>query len=175
MDRPSTAWPRDGNSWLKRALWLPPRLGLVVLLGVQTYAAGIACYYSWNYPFSNSREAAALIRAKMQPGDMLFNYITYFAAPIAAYLPGHEIYLVDEKRWGTFTLWKQIVRPDRDILGRARDLALSKGHGAIIIETDPRRFPGAQTLGEFKDCIQGDEDYYIYRIPPPPAPPQTKP
>jgi hypothetical protein len=161
---PHPKWP--AGLWPKM-LWLPPRLALVALLAVQACAGGITIWYCWQYPFSPAYDAALALRKQARPDEVLIINQEFLTAPLAAFLPGRTFFLVDGGRWDTIVRWRPHSRATT-IQDWARDFTTTR-HQSVILIASYRLSnlpPGTQLLASFPGGIEGNESFYLYRVPP---------
>ena len=156
--RVATEW-----RWWRKGAWWLPRGVFTGLLGLHVYAAAIPVAECWRYPFSPGREAAAVIRANLRPGDVVVSESQVLSTSVAAYLPGVKMYFPEQERWGTFTLWTDTPQGDGDAdIFRA---AMAAHRGRIVLRCwDTGRLPRATVLGTFGEGIADDEAYSVQRV-----------
>jgi hypothetical protein len=164
--RPPLSSSRRFLRWTKATLRFIPRLALFLLLAVHVYGAAIALYYCWNYPFTPGKQAAAVVRDAIRPGDILVSGNQIITTSVAAYLPQQIFYFPLGDRWGTFTWWDQTPWMDAPV-DQAMEFIHQQSHPVIFIRCwDSGPVPGATLLGQFDSGIEENEMYSIYRIEP---------
>ncbi|HUO10499.1 MAG TPA: hypothetical protein VM008_19495 [Phycisphaerae bacterium] len=152
--------------WWWKGVWWVPRGLFMGLLGLHVYAAAVAVYACWKYPFSPGREAAAVIRREMKPGDIVVSGNQVITTSVAAYLPGVKMYFPVGGRWGTFTLWDDTAWGDANAM-QILAFAWKQKTGVIVVRCwDGGRILGAKELGRFEEGIADNEMYSVQRIGP---------
>jgi hypothetical protein len=164
--KPRPPSPNRFSRWSKITLRLIPRVALFALLAVHVYAAAVALYYCAKYPFTPGKQAAAVIRNALRPGDILVSGNQIITTSVAAYLPHQIFYFPVGDRWGTFTWWDQTPWMDAPV-DQAMQFIGQQNHPVIFIRCwDPGPVPGGKLLGQFDSGIEENEMYSIYRIEP---------
>lgn len=157
--------------WLP-AWWDRHRMkALLPLLAVHVWAAAIAIHVEWTAPFSQAKAAAAWISTQF--GDLttvtLVGDTSPAASAVLGYLQAPRIYYPDRRDFGSYLIWDQArlahggQRLDHEIPA----LMKQTGKDALLIldhELGAVRDGGSVTLlNRFVGCIQGDENYWLYR------------
>ncbi|MGN6367518.1 MAG: hypothetical protein ACTHN5_04585 [Phycisphaerae bacterium] len=154
--------------WWRKGLWWVPRAAFIGLLALHVYAAAIPAYECWTHTFSPAKQAAALIRRELKPGDIVVSGNQIITTSVAAYLPGVKMYFPEPGRWGTFTLWDNTPWGDANAL-QILAFAWKQKHPVIVVRCwAGGRILGAKELGEFKEGIADSEMYSVQRIDPAP-------
>ncbi len=159
--------PRSRRPWLIGKIW---RWGLhvaiIALLCIHVWGNVIAVKQIRRNTWSNSANAAACIKEKMQQGDLFVGERDMIAEAIFAYLPGEKYYSIRTQSWQTFNVFDNLDHRKAPYRV-AREIADEQQKNVIVILAgDKRRTPReSEKLGSFGDSITGD-DYTIYRIKP---------
>jgi hypothetical protein len=162
--KPRPPSPKRWWRWTRAVIRAVPRLALFAFLAAHVYAAGVALYYCWQYPFSPGKQAAAAILKVLKSGDIVVAENQVISTSVEAYLPPQLVYYPGADRWGTFTLWNQTSNYDAG-LQQAMPFIRKQTHPVIFISSGVQgRSRNTQLLGTFSDGIEDDEAYTIYRV-----------
>jgi hypothetical protein len=126
--------------------------------------AAYFCRADWLYPFSRSRDAAELIRARGLEGLYVVADQDAQVSPVTAYLH-KKFYYQRADREGTFVVWDKAWRswPEQNLLLTARRKASERGEPVLVVSN--YRLPpddSTEPVAEITGSIVSDEDYYIY-------------
>jgi len=167
------AWatrPALRPGWWRRIPRVLSHTVLTVLLAVQIWGGWVAAQQAWIHPFSMGHAAANYLRGELRPGEVLVIDPDYIAAPVAVYLPGHRVYFTRGARWGSFTIWDNQGTPE-DAVASAKRLAAEMQASVMLVLNHPIKphSPEIVALPSFTCPSFLGENYFLYRVAPPPA------
>ncbi|CAG4988225.1 hypothetical protein DYBT9275_00032 [Dyadobacter sp. CECT 9275] len=170
--------------YAKRFLW--------VIFSVQMVQGVFAYTVDLQYPFSNGKEVAEYINQRYDPKVQVAGAYNNLSTTVAGYL-GRDIYLLNDKRFSNYVIWKQkFWNPDLFFIsdsvllkrfltmvntkksnlllmekGAGQSLLTKMKEGQSFILLQNRMFYRVTCLKIFRGAIVSDEDYLLVTVTPP--------